>query len=84
MGSRFRRDVKRLEKRRKDMTKLKAVIDTLVARQPLEASYEDHALVGNLKGYRDCHLEDDWLLIYRCTDTELILYRTGTHSDLKF
>ncbi len=82
MGGRFRRDVKRLKKRGKDMAKLKAVIDVLVARQPLAASYGDHALVGNLKGHRDCHIEPDWVLIYRTTLSELRLERTGAHSDL--
>lgn len=82
MGGRFRRDVKLLKKRGKDMAKLAAVIEALAARRPLDARHGDHALVGNLKGYRDCHVEPDWVLIYRCTDAELVLYRTGTHSDL--
>ncbi len=81
IGGQFRRDIKLLQKRGKDMAKLTAVVDILVARRPLEPRYRDHALAGNLKGYRDCHIESDWVLIYRCTETKLVLYRTGTHSD---
>lgn len=82
MTSRFRRDVARQKKRGKDMAKLTAVIDLLIARQPLEPRHRDHALTGNRAGYRDCHVEPDWVLIYQTTDTELRLARTGTHSDL--
>ena len=50
----------------------------------LEAKYKDHALTGNYKGYRECHIQPDWLLIYQYDNNELYLYlaRTGTHSDL--
>ena len=80
--NRFKKDIKRLQKRGKDMTKLKNVIDKLLQKQELEPKYKDHALMGNWNGYRDCHLEPDWLLIYKITDTHLFLVRFGSHADL--
>lgn len=81
-SSQFRRDVKRAEKRGKDMEKLKTLIRLLLAEQPLPAHYLDHSLKNNWKGYRDAHIEPDWLLIYCIAGDELRLARTGTHADL--
>ncbi len=81
-SGRFRRDVKRMAKRGKSLSKLTAVIDLLCARQPLSASYRDHPLRAEWAGYRDLHIEPDWLLIYRVKGDELQLARTGAHSDL--
>lgn len=78
----FKKDIKRIRKRGKDFSKLKVVIDKLIAGEALAAKYKDHALVGNFRGARDCHIEPDWLLIYEIDDEELILVRTGSHSDL--
>jgi mRNA interferase YafQ len=78
----FKKDVKRAEKRGKDMVKLKAVILLLLDDKPLEPRHRDHALKGDWVGYRDLHIEPDWLLLYRLTETEMWLARTGTHSDL--
>lgn len=78
----FRRDVKRMEKRGKDLAKLRELLALLVAAQELPAIYKDHPLKGDWKGYRDAHVEPDWLLIYRIADDELRLARTGSHSDL--
>ena len=78
----FKRDVKRMRKRGKDLEKIKAVIDQLVAEEPLPPKNRDHKLGGNWVGRRDCHIEPDWILIYKLTDDELLLERTGTHSDL--
>lgn len=78
----FKKDIKRLQKRGKNLNKLKTVIDKLLDNQELETKYKDHALSGNLKGYRDCHIEPDWLLIYKITESNLFLVRTGSHSDL--
>lgn len=64
------------------MAKLRVVIETLVVRRPLDARHRDHALAGPWVGYRDCHVEPDWVLIYQATDDELRLARTGTHADL--
>jgi len=81
-SGRFRRDVKRAEKRGKDMHKLKTVLSLLIEQQPLPARYHDHPLKGEWKGFRDLHIEPDWLLLYAVEGNELQLARTGTHSDL--
>jgi mRNA interferase YafQ len=78
----FRRDVKRAEKRGKDLRKLRRVLELLIAGEELPPSYKDHALKGEWKGYRDAHIEADWLLIYRIAGDELHLVRTGSHADL--
>jgi mRNA interferase YafQ len=78
----FKRDVKRLLNRGKDMNKMKAIIDRLVHAQELPARTRDHPLKGTLKDCRECHIEGDWLLIYRIEGSELCLVRTGSHSDL--
>jgi mRNA interferase YafQ len=78
----FKKDVKRMRKRGKDLEKVKAVIDLLVAEEPLPPKNRDHKLGGNWIGRRDCHIEPDWILIYKLTEDELLLERTGTHSDL--
>jgi mRNA interferase YafQ len=78
----FKRDVKRLLRRGKDMDKLKEVIDRLVCAQELPARTKDHQLKGTLKDCRECHIEGNWLLIYRIEGSELCLIRTGSHSDL--
>lgn len=78
----FKRDVKRVLQRGKDIERLLAVIELLAAGSPLEARHQDHPLKGEYAGKRDCHVEPDWLLIYAIEDQELILYRTGSHADL--
>jgi mRNA interferase YafQ len=79
--SQFKKDVKRLQKRGKDMVLLKDIILRLASNQSLEAKYRDHALVGNYYGTRECHINPDWLLLYRISEDDLILIRTGTHAD---
>ena len=71
-----------MEKRGKPLEKLHAVIELLQTHQPLLRSQKDHALTGDRKGWRDCHVEPDWVLIYRKEGGTLILGETGTHSDL--
>jgi mRNA interferase YafQ len=78
----FRKDIKRLQKRGKDLAKLKAVIDQLITGQVLAPKHRDHPLSGGWVGHRDCHIEPDWILIYKILDHELRLERTGTHADL--
>ncbi|WP_312354436.1 type II toxin-antitoxin system YafQ family toxin [Pantoea vagans] len=80
--SEFKRDIKRVEKRGKDMAKLRAVIMLILSGEPLPAVLKDHPLQGEYRGFRDLHIEPDWLLIYRVEDDALHLARTGTHSDL--
>ena len=78
----FKKDYKRIKKQNKDLSKLRTVIEKLVAGQLLESKFRDHQLSGNWKGHRDCHIEPDWTLIYRITAGSLHLERTGSHSDL--
>jgi mRNA interferase YafQ len=78
----FERDAKRLHKRGKDMGRLLAVIEALRLGTQLEPRHRDHSLVGDWRGYRECHVEPNWLLIYRLDDDAVYLARTGTHSDL--
>lgn len=78
----FKKDIKRALKRGKDLAKLKAVVDLLLADQPLPSKNCDHPLGGNWAGHRDCHIESDWILIYKILEDEIRLERTGTHSDL--
>ena len=78
----FKRDVKRLQRQGKDVAKLEKVLESLVEGEDLPAEYRDHVLVGQYKGTRECHLEPDWLLIYESAEGEIILIRTGSHSDL--
>lgn len=81
---RFKKDLRLLIKRGYNIDLLGVVVDTLAAGQKLHAKYKDHALTGNYKGCRECHITPDWLLIYEVDGDELFLYltRTGTHSDL--
>lgn len=79
---RFQKDLKLMQKRRKDLKKFKSVVEMLLNNEPLPLKYCDHWLVGNFNNRRECHIEPDWLLIYRPGKKEIIFERTGTHSDL--
>ena len=78
----FKKDHKKIKKQNKDLAKLRAVIENLVAGQLLGPKHRDHQLSGNWEGHCDCHIEPDWLLIYRITADDLYLERTGSHSEL--
>jgi mRNA interferase YafQ len=80
--SRFKKDYKRILKQGKDESKFETLISKLIGAQTLEENYQDHKLSGQFKDCRECHIEPDWLLIYKSTDTEIILIRTGSHSEL--
>ncbi len=81
-STKFKKDFKTCTKRNYKMQLLQQAIDTLRVPEPLPEKNKDHVLVGNYVGYRECHMEPDWLLIYKQTDDELLLHRTGTHADL--
>ena len=81
-STKFKRDFKVCAKRGYNLKRLQNVIDILRVPDSLPPKNRDHNLTGNYAGYRECHVEPDWLLIYQQTETELLLYRTGTHSDL--
>lgn len=80
----FRKDLKRIRKRGYDLSTLDDVLQTLLSEEPLPETNRDHALTGDYKGFRECHIEPDWLLVYAVDKGKLILTasRTGTHSDL--
>jgi len=80
--SQFKKDIKRLKKRGKDLEKLGDVVRLLASDEPLEEKHRDHALIGKWVGSRDCHIEPDWILIYRNEHESLYLERSGSHSDL--
>jgi mRNA interferase YafQ len=78
----FRRDVKRQEKRGKDMARLRAVIELLISGESLPRELGDHPLKGEWRASRDLHIEPDWILIYTATEDAVRFERTGTHADL--
>ena len=80
----FEKDIKNLKKQNKDLTELFDVIDVISKGETLDKKYRDHKLVGNFNNYRECHIENDFLLVYKIEKDKLILilYRTGTHSEI--
>ena len=81
-STQFRRDSKRLAKQAKNLAKLRSLLDRLVREEPLAARHRDHALRGPWNGYREAHIEGDWLLIYRVEGQDLQLARTVSQSEL--
>ena len=82
--NKFNRDLKRIKRRMKNLSKLQMVMQTLADGRTLPLKNKDHALIGDFKDRRECHVEPDWLLIYKIDEEkrEIIFERTGTHSDL--
>ena len=80
----FEKDIKSLKKQDKDLTELFDVIDVIAKGETLDKKYKDHKLVGNFNDYRECHIENDFLLVYKIEKDKLILilYRAGTHSEI--
>jgi mRNA interferase YafQ len=83
-SNQFKKDIKLAKKRGLDLKLLKTVVDALAEGEMLDARYRDHRLTGNYHDFRECHIEPDWLLVYRVDGDELklFLFRTGTHADL--
>jgi mRNA interferase YafQ len=81
-SNQFDKDLLLAESRGLDLAKLRAVVDKLLAGEQLPAANQDHKLKGKWKDFRDCHIEPDWLLIYKAEKDAITLTRTGTHSDL--
>ncbi|MCL2259813.1 MAG: type II toxin-antitoxin system YafQ family toxin [Fibromonadales bacterium] len=82
--NKYKKDLSLMVRQGKDVSLLDAVVDKLCKQESLEPKYRDHPLHGNYVGHRECHIEPDWLLIYRVSEKELILtaVRTGSHSNL--
>ena len=83
----FEKDARLMRKRGKDLGKLRLIVEHLSSEETIEPRYRDHALTGNYRNRRECHIEPDWLLIYKLDEIEnedrvIIFERTGSHSDL--
>ena len=83
-SNQFRKDLKLAKKRGFNIQNLREVINSLAAQKTFDNKYRDHGLSGEYSGFRECHVEPDWLLVYRINEDalELFLFRTGSHSDL--
>ena len=83
-GRKFKKEFQKMLKRGHSAEKLEDVLKYLVNQEPLPPEYKDHKLRGDYIGYRECHIESDWLLVYKVEEEilTLILFRTGTHSEL--
>jgi len=78
----FTRDVKKAQKRGKNLEKFKIIARTLLHGDVVDEIHREHKLIGNYSGRKECHIESDWLLIYKTTEDQIIFERMGTHSDL--
>lgn len=84
LTGKFKKSLKLAKKRGLDISLMESVVDTLLQGIPLDEKYRDHELKGKYKGFRECHIQPDWLLIYLQEDDilTLTLVDTGTHADL--
>ena len=82
--TKFKKDIKQIKKQRKNFNMLYALVVKIAMGEALDKKYKDHLLSGDYSGFRECHIEPDWLLVYQIDDEEIILLlsRTGSHSDL--
>jgi len=78
----FEKDIKRARRRGKNLEKFKIVVRTLLSGQLLDLIHHDHQLKGDYAGRRECHIESDWLLVYKVEAPRIIFERMGIHSDL--
>jgi len=78
----FEKDLKKVARRGKSIDKIKIILATLLAGKKLDVIHKDHPLIGTFVARRECHIESDWLLIYRITEDSIFFERTGSHSDL--
>lgn len=80
----FKKDYKRAVKRGLDVARLKETVTLLAQGEPLADKFRDHGLTGRWAAFRECHIQPDWLLIYRLEEGLLVLTlaRTGSHADL--
>ena len=78
----FEKDIKRCKRRSKDFEKFKIIVRDLIAGKSLDPIHHDHRLLGSYIGRRECHIESDWLLMYKIDEPRIIFERMGTHADL--
>ena len=78
----FNKDVKRCQRRGKNFEKFKIIARTLLSGESLDPIHRDHKLTGNYVGRRECHIESDWLLVYKYEEEHIVFERLGSHSDL--
>ena len=83
MTSQFKKDIKLMKKRGREIWKLENILNRLADGETLPPDYQDHALSGRYAGFRECHIQSDWLLVYYLDNDLLVLVcsRTGSHSD---
>ena len=83
-SNQFKKDLKLAIKRGLKIEKLRDVVNSLAREEALDEKFRDHVLTGEYRDFRECHIEPDWLLVYRVDEgeLELFLFRTGSHSDL--
>jgi len=77
----FKKDLKLLKKRGKNLDEIMEIMTKLIWEEPLPAHCREHKLSGNYSGITECHIEGDWLMLYRKTTDKIGFYYTGTHSD---
>ena len=78
----FEKDTKRVRRRGKNLEKFKIAVRTLLGGQLLDLIHRDHQIKGDYPGRRECHIESDWLLVYKVEASRIVFERMGTHSDL--
>jgi len=78
----FAKDIKRLRRRKKDLDKLKIIVRTLLRNEVIDPLHRNHKLIGDFQERFECHIEANWLLIYKITESKVIFERTGTHAGL--
>jgi mRNA interferase YafQ len=78
----FERDIKKARKRGKNLDKFKIIARALIEGKKLDPLHRDHQLIGDYAGRRECHIEADWLLIYKLEKDQIVFERTGSHVDL--
>lgn len=84
LSNQFKRDLKLISKRGYNLEMMNDIVEKIARGEKLPVKNHDHELSGEYAGFRECHIQSDWLMVYRVEKNELILFlsRTGTHSDL--
>jgi len=82
VSNKFKKDLELKRKQNKDLSKIKEVLEIIRQGKIIKKKYKDHQLKGDMKDYRELHVEPDWLLVYKVDGDTLFLIRTGSHSEL--